>query len=265
MPDRDVEYLLSGYATNTLTQAERKTLFDAALGDQTLFDALANEQALKDLLDDPQSRHRLIEALAKADQGTASSWSARILAWVREPASWALTGSLASASVAVYTLAYLLMQTSPLPQEALLTADSRQFTELQMEQVAELSDEQDVAVDDLAMEESLKKRTAPLSPSERFNLAATASKAPAPMFEGEAAPAREVGEPEATPEASSLEAKQDIADSEADAVSEPDQPPAEPPKVQAYVSLAYRSGKARDLYSAGERRARTDVRGSAGK
>ena len=41
MPQRDIEKLLGGYATDTLTEEERKELFAAALRDQSLFNALA--------------------------------------------------------------------------------------------------------------------------------------------------------------------------------------------------------------------------------
>ncbi len=58
--------LLGGYATNSLTEAERKALFEAALDDQELFDALQQEEALKDLLADPTSRSQVQQALAKA-------------------------------------------------------------------------------------------------------------------------------------------------------------------------------------------------------
>ena len=56
-------HLLNGYATGTLTPAERERLFAAALEDQSLFDALAEEQSLKDLLDDPEARGYLLDEL----------------------------------------------------------------------------------------------------------------------------------------------------------------------------------------------------------
>lgn len=59
----DIERLLGGYATNTLTEEERRALFDAALNDQEVFDALGREQPLRDLFDDPASRREAIEAL----------------------------------------------------------------------------------------------------------------------------------------------------------------------------------------------------------
>ena len=48
----DIQKLLGGYATRTLTPDEQQALFEAALDDQQLFDALAREQALRDLLRD---------------------------------------------------------------------------------------------------------------------------------------------------------------------------------------------------------------------
>jgi len=41
-PD-EIRKLIGGYATGTLTAAEQKLLFDAALDDQELFDELARE------------------------------------------------------------------------------------------------------------------------------------------------------------------------------------------------------------------------------
>lgn len=55
--------LLGGYATGSLTEYERKLLFDAALDDQDLFDELAAEQALKELIESPGARTRLQAAL----------------------------------------------------------------------------------------------------------------------------------------------------------------------------------------------------------
>lgn len=102
MPQKDIEKLLGGYATNTLTDQERKTLFDAALTNQALFDALADEQALKELLDDPRSRRHLLEALGAMDaKEPHRSWGQEIHTWVRRPSSWALAGGVAVAVLAV--------------------------------------------------------------------------------------------------------------------------------------------------------------------
>ncbi len=63
MKPEEIRQLLGGYASGTLSDAEQRLLFGAAMDDQVLFDALADEQALKDLLDDPESRGYLQEVL----------------------------------------------------------------------------------------------------------------------------------------------------------------------------------------------------------
>ena len=59
----EIQKLIGGYATGSLTESERKLLFDAALEDQELFDQLAHEQALKEMLEEPGAKQRLISAL----------------------------------------------------------------------------------------------------------------------------------------------------------------------------------------------------------
>jgi hypothetical protein len=79
MTNEEIRKLLGGYATNTLTDAERKVLFEAALDNQELFNAIQEEQALKDLLADPISRQQVRQALetpAPVKQ-TAAWWSQR--------------------------------------------------------------------------------------------------------------------------------------------------------------------------------------------
>jgi uncharacterized membrane protein YgcG len=60
----EIQKLIGGYATGSLTDAERKLLFDAALDDQELFDQLAHEQTLKELLEEPGVKQRLVAALS---------------------------------------------------------------------------------------------------------------------------------------------------------------------------------------------------------
>src|SRR5271170_7421842 len=60
----EIRGLIGGYATGSLSAAERKALFEAALEDQELFDELAHEQSLKELLEEPGVKARLLEALA---------------------------------------------------------------------------------------------------------------------------------------------------------------------------------------------------------
>lgn len=63
MTPADIRKLIAGYASGTLSEAERKVLFEAALHDQALFDALADEEALRELLTDSEVRGELLEAL----------------------------------------------------------------------------------------------------------------------------------------------------------------------------------------------------------
>ncbi len=72
-PD-EARKLLGGYATGSLTEAERTALFQAALEDQELFDELAGEQVLKEVLDEPGARQRLIAALESPRKHRAWLW-----------------------------------------------------------------------------------------------------------------------------------------------------------------------------------------------
>ncbi|HLJ51499.1 MAG TPA: hypothetical protein VKU01_36085 [Bryobacteraceae bacterium] len=102
MNREEVRQLIGGYATNSLTDDERRLLFEAALEDQELFDALQDEQALKQLLDDPFSREQVRRAaLAKPKQ-----------AWFRQPWIWAVSGI---AVAALATFAVLLRPPTSLP------------------------------------------------------------------------------------------------------------------------------------------------------
>jgi hypothetical protein len=70
----EAEKLLGGYATGTLTEAERKSLFAAALGHQAIFDALMGEEALRELLADPMAKAQLLAALAPAPPKVIPFW-----------------------------------------------------------------------------------------------------------------------------------------------------------------------------------------------
>jgi hypothetical protein len=97
MNREEVQKLLGGYATGTLTPEEQQILFEAALDDQELFDALAKEQPLRDLLRDPAAKAEVLAALdAREKRG---GW----MAWTRRPcvAGLAMAG-LAAVGVAVW-------------------------------------------------------------------------------------------------------------------------------------------------------------------
>ena len=97
MTSEEIRKLLGGYATNTLTDSERKALFEAALDDQELFDALQNEETLKAALADPviraQVRHVLDQPAAGRQHG---SWWTRWWAW------GGVAGAVAAGAVVVF-------------------------------------------------------------------------------------------------------------------------------------------------------------------
>ena len=80
MKQEDIQKLLGGYATGTLTAEEQQALFEAALEDQELFDALAREQSLRDLLRDPGPRAQLLAALDGPPVHGQTFWQ-----WLRRP------------------------------------------------------------------------------------------------------------------------------------------------------------------------------------
>ncbi|MGH7259383.1 MAG: hypothetical protein ACREI9_01725 [Nitrospiraceae bacterium] len=121
MRREELEKLLGGYATGTLTAQERTLLFEAALADQALFNALAGEQVLKELLDNPHARRRLLTALRA--QASRPSVLHRLREWLQPPAIRAVAGGLAVAVLAVTTVTRLLDIVPP-PSE--VTEDSYQ-------------------------------------------------------------------------------------------------------------------------------------------
>ncbi|MBS1857502.1 MAG: hypothetical protein JST11_19195 [Acidobacteria bacterium] len=78
MTREEARKLLGGYATGTLTGAEREALFAAAMEDQELFDALAREEALREALSDPSAKAELLAALEEPEP-RAAWWSWRPL------------------------------------------------------------------------------------------------------------------------------------------------------------------------------------------
>src|SRR5262249_21549451 len=95
MKDEDIQNLLGGFATDTLTDRERELLFTASLTKQELFNALADDQALRELLSDPAARRQLLQALQPSQPG----FFERLTGWMRRPATWAVAGSVTAALV----------------------------------------------------------------------------------------------------------------------------------------------------------------------
>jgi hypothetical protein len=120
MRPEELEKLIGGYATGTLTAQERARLFEAALTDQALFNELADEQSLKELLDNPHARRRLLAALRA--QSSRPSLLSRLRGWLLPPAVRAVAGGLAVAVLAVTTVTRLL-DIAPPPAE--VTEESR--------------------------------------------------------------------------------------------------------------------------------------------
>jgi hypothetical protein len=96
------EQILGGYATGTLTEEEKRQLFEAALYDQTLFDTLADEEVLRALLADPHSRQRILASLQASETPPVSTTdSHRRLSWFRQPSSLAWVGGIAAMGLAL--------------------------------------------------------------------------------------------------------------------------------------------------------------------
>ena len=115
MEPRDLEKLLGGYATNTLTTEERQALFDAALHDQTLFNTLADEQALKEVLDHPQHRQQLLRSLQQSQPQTGASWLSQVFAWTQQSSNLAIAGSVVVALLAFTFVVRLIDDVGPVP------------------------------------------------------------------------------------------------------------------------------------------------------
>ena len=100
MNRQDIEKLLGGYATDSLTAEERAALFAAALEDQHLFDQLAREESLRQVLREPGARAELLSAL----EARAEPWCRRFARWLGRPAGLAS----AAAALAGVTLAIVV-------------------------------------------------------------------------------------------------------------------------------------------------------------
>jgi hypothetical protein len=125
MNKEDIQKLIGGYATGSLTEEERQALFEAALDDQDLFDTLQQEQALKDLFDDPFSREQVRRAAAESLPRPRTSRTS----WFRRPWIWASAASMALAGVLVVAL-LRWDRTAPPPVAKQATEASKQVAEV---------------------------------------------------------------------------------------------------------------------------------------
>lgn len=108
MKPLEAEKLLGGHATGTLTEAERRLLFAAALEHQDIFDALMDEEALRELLADPAAKAQLIAELG-------SSVRPNVVPFWRHPGVLGAAASLLVASLA--GIAYLRSPNALLPAQ----------------------------------------------------------------------------------------------------------------------------------------------------
>lgn len=108
MSREDIEKMLGGYATGTLTPEEREALFAAALEDQTLFEALIQEEPLRELLQEPAVRTRLKARLEVSK-----------VAWYR---AWLRPAVLTAAVVAIAGVALVVERRGTEPPKPVLIA-----------------------------------------------------------------------------------------------------------------------------------------------
>jgi len=109
MSKNEIQKLIGGYATGSLTEEERRQLFDAALEDQELFDALQGEQALKALLDDPATREAVRAAAASDYRPPLNADERR---WFRRAWVWA-SGAAVVAAAAVLLVVMIQLGRQP--------------------------------------------------------------------------------------------------------------------------------------------------------
>ena len=68
--ETDPTHLISGYATETLSRAEQRRLYRAALDDQEVFDRLVEEESWRQIFEAPGVREEVLQALAETPAAT---------------------------------------------------------------------------------------------------------------------------------------------------------------------------------------------------
>ncbi len=190
MKPEDIQKLLGGYATGTLTPEEREALFEAALDDQQLFEALAKEQPLHDLLHDPAARAQVLAAIED-----------RPHPWWQFANRWMLAGATAAACLAVVAGIYFI-RPKPAAKRVLVAVLQDQA---QVKSVAPSDEGLSRATPSAPPAEQLKKTPNPApppeQPAERLKHSTTSGRLSAPAASAkprdleEQRPARQPDEP----------------------------------------------------------------------
>jgi len=102
-----IERLLALYATDSLTDTERKELYAAALEDQALFDRMAEEDSIRELVAMPGAKARLIASLDEEKPVAAPAPPIRWFAWASGLALVFVSGAIS----------YLWLERPSTPQE----------------------------------------------------------------------------------------------------------------------------------------------------
>jgi hypothetical protein len=151
MTQEEIRRLLGGYSANTLSEGERRALFEAALDDQDLFNALQNEDALRELLADPVTREQARLAAGPSDAKTGQGF------WTRQ--RWFVSaGSLATA--AVITLGFVVWQRSPMRESLNRQSAPQQIAQKREEPKPEPSQPQ------VELRSDVRKETRQLKPAQ---------------------------------------------------------------------------------------------------
>src|SRR5260370_19433267 len=182
MTNEEIRKLLGGYATNTLTDAERKVLFEAAVDNQELFNAMQEEQALKDLLSDPVSREQVRQALAiPAPAKQVAGWWSQWWAW----------GSAASAVVTAILIVTIIKWNPGKPQRQEVAATHVMSPADQPPAAHTREASPPASKPEPARAKTFRKSPPAVGPSQRKDEVAVAGQAPTPPPPPPPAPAQE--------------------------------------------------------------------------
>ena len=107
--------LIGAFASSTLSEDERRSLFSAALEDQELFDELANEAPLLEVLSDTASTSRLLAALS---DDRPASYDNGLLSWFIANRMWLAGFCGAALVVLVLSITVRRYQSKPSSRSA---------------------------------------------------------------------------------------------------------------------------------------------------